>query len=80
MDEPSCPSKSLAERFQKTPPVRIVLKDCLPPVPMIEHMINGRLEFALASEDGGIRVVKDRVPLNGATKMMRRLRVSRRTQ
>lgn len=64
MDEPSCPSKSLAERFQKTPPVRIVLKDCLPPVPMIEHMINGRLEFAFATEDGGIRVVKDPVPLN----------------
>ena len=34
----------------------------------------------IVSEDGGSRVVKDRVPLNGATEMMLRLRVSRPAQ
>ena len=34
----------------------------------------------IVSDLGGIQVVKDRVPLNGASEMMLRLRVSRPTQ
>ena len=34
----------------------------------------------ILSDDGTFRIVKDRVPLNGATEMMLRLRVSRPAQ
>ena len=45
MDAPAGPRASLPERFEKAPPIRIVLENRLPPVSTIQDVINGSLKF-----------------------------------
>ena len=53
MHPPTGPRTSLAQCFQKAPPIRVVLKDGFPPVPAIENVINrpGKFHARFTSHD-----------------------------
>src|SRR5438045_3370792 len=45
VDAPAGPGARLPERFQKPPPIRVVLENRFTPVPAVENVIDGSLKF-----------------------------------